>query len=187
MRRSASLGQATARGAMKAFISYSHLDRRLVENFRKHLKPLAGVDVWIDQMILAGDKWEDAILRQLNDAGLILFCISADFLWSHYIEQVEVTTARERMARGECAVVPVILRVSDLGPLSGLTGLRSLSLADTPVRDLGPLRSLPDLRIDGLFPPKLALKLAESSRGAFAVHKQSEDSASLVRVKDQER
>lgn len=95
---------------MKAFISYSHADARLVEPFRKHLKPLAGVEVWIDQMILAGDRWEEAILRQLNDARLILFCVSADFIWSGYIEQVEVKIARERMARGECAVVPVILR-----------------------------------------------------------------------------
>ena len=68
------------------------------------------IEPWTDGQILAGDNWDDEILNNLRQADIILLLISADFLQSKYIKSKELVVARERHAKGEARILPVVLR-----------------------------------------------------------------------------
>ena len=98
---------------MHGFISYSHSDENQVLRLKRHLYPVMHsleVDIWIDERISPGDAWDRKISEALDRAKLFLFCISSDFLFSKYVDQVELKQAREMYKRGEAVLVPVILR-----------------------------------------------------------------------------
>jgi Deoxyribonuclease II/TIR domain/zinc-ribbon domain len=111
------------------FYSYSHKDEDLRNELEAHLAPLRRsglIREWHDRKITAGQDWDKEISKYLESAELILFLISADFLNSSYIFDVEVKRALERQSTGQAAVVPVILRpvvwriVPELGRLQAL-------------------------------------------------------------------
>ena len=95
------------------FYSYSHKDEELRAKMETHLATLQRsglIRQWHDRKIIAGQKWTEEINRYLEEAQLILFLISADFINSVYISDVEVKRALERRDAGQAVVVPVILR-----------------------------------------------------------------------------
>ena len=98
---------------IKLFFSYSHADEELRDQLATHLKLmerqglLAG---WHDRAIPVGTEWNKHIVRELEEADIILLLISADFLASDYCWDVEVTRAMERHEAGEAVLVPVLLR-----------------------------------------------------------------------------
>jgi hypothetical protein len=95
------------------FISYSHSDRALLDDLKKHLSILKRTGlglVWTDQDIDKGAEWSPEILKHLDKADMILLLISADFLASDFCYDKEMTRAMERHKRGEACVIPVILR-----------------------------------------------------------------------------
>ena len=94
-------------------MSYAHRDADRVDRLRRQLHPVTralGVDLWIDEQIHPGHHWDHKIREALAGARLFIFCISADLLFSEYIEQVELKEARAKYDRGEALMVPVILR-----------------------------------------------------------------------------
>lgn len=102
---------------MRLFYSYSHVDESLRDKLDKHLSALKRTGVlsdWHDRKILPGDDFDGTINEQLRMADIILFLVSADFLASSYIWDVEVSCAMERHNKGEARVIPVILRPVDL-------------------------------------------------------------------------
>jgi hypothetical protein len=104
---------ATGAQALKVFISYSHSDEKLKDALVRHLKPLERMNLiasWSDRKLQAGDAWGDEINRNLEQADLVLLLVSIDFINSKYCYDIELDRALERNARGECRVVPVILR-----------------------------------------------------------------------------
>ena len=97
---------------LKLFVSYSHKDEACCKELGKYLRQLqdAGlIEPWTDGQILAGDNWDDEIRNNLRQADIILLLISIDFLLSEYIKE-ELAVARERHAKGEAVIVPVVLR-----------------------------------------------------------------------------
>jgi formylglycine-generating enzyme required for sulfatase activity len=99
-------------GRLKLFVSYSHKDEACCKELGKYLRQLqdAGlIEPWTDGQILAGDNWDDEIRNNLRQADIILLLISIDFLLSEYIKE-ELAVARERHAKGEAVIVPVVLR-----------------------------------------------------------------------------
>ncbi|MFZ4700047.1 MAG: hypothetical protein ACOYMG_08330 [Candidatus Methylumidiphilus sp.] len=53
------------------FISYSHLDKRFLDEFQIMLKPMqrvGAVDAWADTRIKAGAKWLDEIEQAFSTA-----------------------------------------------------------------------------------------------------------------------
>jgi hypothetical protein len=63
--------------------------------------------------IIAGQEWKGQIDRHLNDADIILFLISADFLASDYCYEVEMKSALARHRAEETCVIPIIIRPVD--------------------------------------------------------------------------
>lgn len=98
---------------LKLFISYSHEDEQMKHDLDKHLimlKRSGKVEVWNDRQIIAGQEWDGAIKKEIQEADIILLLISADFNNSEYIWKEELSEAMSRHEQGKARVVPVILR-----------------------------------------------------------------------------
>jgi hypothetical protein len=80
---------------------------------------------WTDTRIEAGQRWAPEILKNLEEADVIVLLLSTDFIRSKYCMQVETKRALERAAEGKCAVVPVVIRACpyeqlDLGAIQAI-------------------------------------------------------------------
>ena len=113
---------------MRVFYSYSHEDKALREALETHFAMLRQnqlIKEWHDDAINPGEQWDAAIKENLRKADIILLLVSADFLASKYIWEVELQIAIQRHQTGEAQVIPIILRPCDwrnsvLGPLKAL-------------------------------------------------------------------
>lgn len=110
------------------FCSYSHADRDLQRELKKHLAALMWmglVYLWYDGEIPPGADFDAEIHTRLRDAEVILFLVSAYFFDSDYIREKELPVALARHKRQEASVVPVILRPVDwkFTPLGKLKAL----------------------------------------------------------------
>ncbi len=88
-------------------------DQALAEELLGHLRPLerfAGLDVWSDARIRAGDDGRREIARAIQEANVALLLLSADFFASDGLVEVEVPQLLERHRAGQLRVVPVLLR-----------------------------------------------------------------------------
>jgi hypothetical protein len=97
----------------RIFISYAHEDEDLHGRIEKQLTILRRqglIETWHDRRIGAGAEWAGAIDRELEAADIILLLVSADFLASDYIYDIELKRAMERHEGGTARVIPVILR-----------------------------------------------------------------------------
>jgi len=101
---------------LRVFISYSHKD----ENLRAALDDsLAGlqrdgvIDLWHDRKISAGQEWAGAIDANLEGADIVLCLVSAGFMASPYINDIELKRALARHEAGEACVIPVLLKPAD--------------------------------------------------------------------------
>ena len=117
-----------ADGPVEVFFSYAHEDEALVGELRKQLSLLRRQGVireWHDRQIVAGTEWKEAIDAHLESAGIILLCVSADFLASDYCWGVELKRAMQRHEEGSVQVIPVVLRSCDWqgAPFGKLQGL----------------------------------------------------------------
>jgi serine/threonine protein kinase len=77
----------------KVFISYSHQDQKDFDEFEKHFSPAKLqhlFTVWSDKQIEHGTKWEPEIRKALNEARVGLLLVSANFLASRFIQEVEL-------------------------------------------------------------------------------------------------
>lgn len=97
-------------------VSYAREDQRHLEGLILHLTPLERsnkIRLWYDGLIQAGQRWDEEIIKNLEQADIILLLVSADFLVSDFVYEVEVQRALERHSEGKAIVVPIILRPCD--------------------------------------------------------------------------
>ena len=97
----------------KLFISYAREDKEYKDQLVVHLKGLTRrgvIESWHDGQLVAGQEWNDEIVRNLREARVVLLLISPYFIDSDYISEVELAQAGERYERGEVSVIPVLVR-----------------------------------------------------------------------------
>jgi hypothetical protein len=138
---SVALAAGQGQQALSIFVSYSHADEKYKDALLKHLRPLERMNLvtqWHDRKLLAGDAWGDEISKHLEQADIVLLLVSVEFINSKYCYDVELERALERHSRGECRVVPVIIR----GCLWQHTPFARLQALP---RDGKPVSSWPDL------------------------------------------
>jgi hypothetical protein len=121
-------GVNTMPSPLKLFYSYSHADEDLRDKLAKHLKILQRqkiIDEWHDRAIDAGEEWEAEIVREMEEAHIILLLVSSDFIASDYCWGKELEAALEKHERREAKIIPVILRPVDWkdAPFSKLQAL----------------------------------------------------------------
>jgi cellulose biosynthesis protein BcsQ len=98
---------------VRLFVSYSYKDHRLVSQLMDHLavlKQQGVISVWWDREISPGEQWKRELDRHIEEADIILLCLSADFLGSEYAQGAEVRRALQRQEDGKAQVVPILLR-----------------------------------------------------------------------------
>jgi len=98
---------------LRLFVSYSHLDEGIKDELIKHLSPLRRrnlITVWHDQKIEAGDKWEQTISKNLQEADIVILLVSIDFINSEYCYGTEMDMALDRAASEQAVIIPVIAR-----------------------------------------------------------------------------
>ncbi|WP_232292182.1 TIR domain-containing protein [Frankia sp. QA3] len=99
----------------QAFVCYSHQDVDWLKRLRVHLSPLERdklVSVWSDEDIRPGDDWRSEIDAALASARHAILLVSADFLASSFIREVELPRLLDAAAEGGCRVLPVLVRAS---------------------------------------------------------------------------
>ena len=102
----------------KVFISYSKIDSQHLIKLENHLSVLkrnGTIGTWNCRKLLPGEKWDGKIRTELEEADLILFLVSDDFLATDYIWDIEIKRAIERDndPNDSVTVVPIIVRSCD--------------------------------------------------------------------------
>lgn len=126
--RAAQHEQSNRRKAASVFVSYAHKDEQLRDKLFDHLGGLRSggyISSWWDGHIVPGQEWAPEIIRQLDEADIILLLVTSSFLGSEYIGRVELVRALERHRRGEAIVIPLILKPADW-ETAGLKGIKAL-------------------------------------------------------------
>lgn len=98
------------------FISYSHKDEGIKSELVNHLsgmKRMGLISEWNDRKILPGEEWDTIIKNKIEQADVILFLISSDFMASDYINDVEIKKAIDRYQQKSVKIVPIIVRPCD--------------------------------------------------------------------------
>lgn len=98
---------------VKIFISYSSKDAALMDELLTQLKVLTisdkQIEIWVDGLLEPGLQWDDEIKDKLHAAHIVLMLISAHFLTTEYIWNIEVQNTLSRQEKGEVSALPVIL------------------------------------------------------------------------------
>ena len=120
---------------LQVFFSYAHEDEKLRDELAKQLNILerqGDIATWHDRRIKPGEEWAGKIAENLKVADLILLLVSADFLASDYIQDVELQTALTRHQDNTARVIPIILRPC-LWKKSKLAQLQALPTDGKPI------------------------------------------------------
>lgn len=99
----------------QVFISYSHQDKKLMEELQTHLKPFlrsGAITPWSDQQIAAGSQWFDEIQGRLSRTIAAVLLVSPDFLASDFIHEHELGPLLKEAKAGGVKILWVPLRAS---------------------------------------------------------------------------
>jgi Clostripain family/TIR domain len=120
----------------RIFVCYAHEDAKWMKKLRIHLTPLentARLDVFVDTDIQSGTVWRSRITAALNSATSAVIFVSADFLASSFIREVELPrllqrAAEERAHEGQFRVfwLPVSAVSDSLFQESGLSHFQAV-------------------------------------------------------------
>src|SRR5690606_5896157 len=95
----------------KLFISYSHKDENLIEDFITHVAPLKNnglLSEWYDRKIETGEEFQNDIDNNLENADIICLMISSNFLASNACLKEKDIALNLKGSKGT-RVIPIIL------------------------------------------------------------------------------
>jgi outer membrane protein assembly factor BamB len=96
----------------RVFVSYSHVDAEHLRRLRIHLAPYIRekkVDMWDDTRLMPGSRWKQEIQQAIGLARVAIILVSADFLASEFIAQIELPLLLEAAKQQGILILPVIL------------------------------------------------------------------------------
>src|SRR5271166_4250592 len=128
----------------QVFISYSHHDRRWVDELMITIAPLLRkrtIVVWDDSKIRVGAKWKSEISAALRRAKLAVLLVSRRFLASEFISSSELPSLLEAAEKEGLVIFWIAIGHS----LYEHTAITDYQAANDPSR---PLNSLPESEID---------------------------------------
>ena len=110
--------------AKKVFLSYSHHDISWLGKLRTQLSGLRRaneIESWDDREILPGDQWNETIRTNLENADVYILLLSANFIASDYIWNIELSTALGEFAKRRATLIPVLIDPIDLESIPFIT------------------------------------------------------------------
>ena len=100
----------------RVFLSYSHKDSELKDEFLNHfaiLKRSDEAELWHDRELLAGQTVDPEILERIHESDVFVFLISANFIHSEFCWGKEMHSAMELARTGMLATVGIVVRDAD--------------------------------------------------------------------------
>jgi tetratricopeptide (TPR) repeat protein len=99
----------------QVFISYSHRDKRFLDELLAHLKPYVhsgSITAWSDRQIAAGSKWFADIQTALEKTRVAVLLVSPQFLASDFIHDHELGPLLKAAEAGGVKILWVQVRAS---------------------------------------------------------------------------
>jgi TIR domain len=121
------------------FISYSHKDKKWLEDLQVHLKPLMRdnhVEVWDDTRLRPGSRWRHEIREAIQRARAAVLLISPHFMASDFIHQSELPSLLTAAQAEGVTVLPVILRSSSFDRDARLNQFQTVNNPSQPLIDM---------------------------------------------------
>ena len=121
----------------RIFIAYSRKDLAQLEQLRTQLRVLERRDhchIFYDGVIQPGEKWEPRIKDELHRADIFVLLVTAEFLDSDYVNDIELPTILQREQDGTAKVFPVILRQC-LWQYSELGDFQAVLFQERPIEE----------------------------------------------------
>jgi len=153
----------------RIFVSYSHSDRQWLEELLTHLAPFRDTtDVWSDSRIDAGADWKGQIDDAISGADAAIVLVTASFLASPFLQEVEVPRLLEASQSEGTLVLPILVSpcLWEETPLVKFQFLnppdRPLTMLDPAERDAAFVQIARSLN-NALFQPKAAKTGLEAS------------------------
>lgn len=92
----------------KVFISHTAADKPFVRRLAARLEK-SHFPVWLDEHdLIAGDPLPESIGKALQAAKVVLVVVSKASVASKWL-RYELNVATERMIKGECRVIPIVI------------------------------------------------------------------------------
>jgi hypothetical protein len=113
-------GQKAPATGVRLFISYARENESFKDELIKHLSGMrqsGAITHWDDRQILPGQAWDQEIKEKLENSLVVLFLVSADFMDSDYINDVEIARTIKRREEGKVTIVPVVIHPCDFSSL----------------------------------------------------------------------
>ena len=120
----------------KIYVTYSHRDRRWLEELLTHFAALRmDAEIWSDARIDVGADWRSQITEAIETADAVILLVSADFLASDFLTEVELPSIlRAAQTRGTLAL-PILIRPC-LWEETPLSEFQFLNPPDKPLASL---------------------------------------------------
>ena len=116
---------------LKTFIIYAREDAAFKNELLRQLAPFAQMGLlekWDDSNILPGEEWEKSIEKALEASQIVLMLVSADSLFSNFIQRRELKKALEQKREGSTRVIPILVRDCLYDMAEGISDLQMLPL-----------------------------------------------------------
>ncbi len=126
----------TERRPSRVFVSYVKADAEFRDAFLKAvvmLKREKRISVFTDAEVIPGEEFAARIRHEMSQADIFVLLVSADFLASESIWDVELATALKRHELGTARVLPILLRPTPFIGESTLNKLQWLPTGREPV------------------------------------------------------
>lgn len=99
----------------QVFLSYSHKDRRWLDDLLTHLKPYlrdGSISAWSDKQIQPGSRWFDDIQAALAATKVAALLVTPHFLASDFIHEHELSPLLKEAATKGVTILWVPVRAS---------------------------------------------------------------------------
>jgi hypothetical protein len=128
----------------QAFICYSRKDASWLDRLQVHLSPLEReglIDLWSDRRLELGDQWRKEIIAALARARVALLLVSADFVASDFIQEVELPALLAAAEDGGCRVIPILVGPSAFSVMPSLSRFQHRNPGGVTLSEMRPEES----------------------------------------------